>query len=757
MDTNLKTNLMLEKKKPLPEQVDPSVVRIPCWKQTRCKENRCSAHNKWELPCWRLINKPDKSRRTSKWIDTFESCLLCAVFRSHAESDPQGWNYFVASQMKMIARDVARDASEEEKSHLQVLDNLPDGLFTMDKEGRINYFNPAAERITGISASDAMGIHCSQLFKTTTCRIDAAKKNAVPMEKNLYNRQFSVTTRQGKTLHITSSISVLKDDAGNVTGGVQVFKDTSDRKSLEDSLRLSESKYRRIFEGSKDMIFITSRDGAIKEINQAAVDLMGYGNKEEILAIDSVEALYETPMHWQVFKTQIDRYGFAKDFEACFKRKDGTRMHCLLSGNAVRKQDSEIVGYEGIVKDITARMDAIRNLKRSNRELLLLNAVALVMNATQDLNDILMTALNNVLEVLNLKAGGIFLIEPELSIFSLRVQQGLLQTGDENEQRLILNDQDLMEALLKKDLNLKPKSSFPPFMARLMGRENKMSRQLTCFLITAKEKASGFLSLELPQKKHLTDQDIHLLGSLGNFLGGAIENSRLIRTVHDHREELKELTARLFQSQEEERRRIARELHDEAGQALTGINFTLETIQKSLSPEQDTLNGLISDVKKQLNRTYQELRLLSYKLHPALLSDLGLEPALDSYLTRISKHTELEIHFKMIGFKERLDPDIETMLYRLSQESLINTLKHAKAGHFSLTIIKSYPHIILSAEDDGTGFDVGEITKRRKTLGLLSMRERVSMLGGDFSLRSSIGKGTRIRIKIPISTRNNGI
>jgi PAS domain S-box-containing protein len=218
---------------------------------------------------------------------------------------------------------------------------------------------------------------------------------------------------------------VLKDHAGNVIGGVQVFRDVSDRKRLEDDLRLSENKYRRIFEGSKDMIFITSKNGAIKDVNPAAVDLLGY-SKKELLSLFSIEEVYHIPMHWQVFKKQIDRHGFVKDFEAGFKRKDGTRMHCLLSGNAVRMENEEIIGYEGIVKDITARMDAIRDLQKHHRELSLLNAVALVMNATQDLDDILMTALENVLEVLNLTAGGIFLIDHEKSTFVLRVQQGLL-------------------------------------------------------------------------------------------------------------------------------------------------------------------------------------------------------------------------------------------------------------------------------------------------------------------------------------------
>jgi signal transduction histidine kinase len=455
-------------------------------------------------------------------------------------------------------------------------------------------------------------------------------------------------------------------------------------------------------------------------------------------------------MHWQVFQKQIDRHGFVTDFEAGFKGKDGTRMHCLLSGNAVRGGDGQIIGYEGIAKDITARMDAIRNLQKRHRELSLLNAVALAMNATQDLDAVLMTALKKVLEVLNLTAGGIFLIDHEKSIFSLSVQLGLNRRAGSNASHVMLHDRVLMRSLLKKDLSLAPKPNFPPFKATLKGVNNANSAQLTCFLVTAKEKPSGFLALDVPLNRGLTDQDFHLLGSLGNFLGGAIENTRLLQTIHKHREELKGLTAKLFHSQESERRRIARELHDEAGQALTGINFTLETVEKALSPELTPLNDLISDIKEQVNHTYQEMRRISYRLHPALLSDLGLEPALDSYLTGISKHSELDIDFRMVGFEGRMDPEIEIVLYRLSQEALTNTLKHSHAKHFKLSIIKSYPHIIFLAEDDGVGFNFIEFDEHKHALGLLSMRERAAMLGGNFSLRASQGKGTRIRIEIPI-------
>ena len=531
---------------------------------------------------------------------------------------------------------------------------------------------------------------------------------------------------------------------------MQVFKDFSDRKRLEDDLRRSEIKYRRIFEGSKDLIFVTSADGTIKNVNQAAVDLLGYNNKQEFMSLVSIAEVYHNPMHWEVFKKQIDRYGFVQDFEAEFMRKDGTRMHCLLSGNAVRAEDNAIVGYEGIAKDITARMDAIRSLRKHHRELSLLNAVALVMNTTHNLDDILMTALENVLEVLNINAGGIFLIDHETQTISLRVEKGLTTLAGSDTCQVHLHDRLLMKSLLNKNLTLESKPSFPPFCASLEGPGGELSKPLSCFLITAKEKASGFLALAFHRDKDLTEQDLHLLGSLGYFLGGAVDNSRLMMTIHRHREELKVLTARLFQSQELERRRIARELHDDAGQVLTGINYTLETICRNLSVESESTRKLFHEVKKQINQTYQDIRRLSYTLHPALLSDMGLEPALDSYMTSIAKHSELNIDFKMVGFEKRLNLDIETMLYRLSQEVLTNTLKHSGARHFKLSIVKSYPHIIFAAQDDGIGFDACEINQHQDTLGLLSMRERASMLGGSFSLQTAKGKGTQIRIKIPI-------
>jgi signal transduction histidine kinase len=222
-----------------------------------------------------------------------------------------------------------------------------------------------------------------------------------------------------------------------------------------------------------------------------------------------------------------------------------------------------------------------------------------------------------------------------------------------------------------------------------------------------------------------------------------------MQTVRLHRRELRQLTERLFESQEEERRRIALELHDEAGQSLMAVKLGLDSLEGHLKIDDKGIHDEINEIRKMITRTSSEIRRLSYNLHPTLLVDLGLEPALNLYFKEIENNSGLKISFSIVGFDQRLDPETETVVYRFSQETLTNTLKHSDASRFRLSIIKSYPWIVFVAEDNGKGFDNDIIRKDKRSLGLLGMRERCSFLGGTFHLSTAPGKGTRIRIKVP--------
>jgi PAS domain S-box-containing protein len=680
--------------------------------------------------------------------------VIYLIVKKSSENSPPQFPVFVSDDMVCVSPEIAEAFSRREKSLLEVLDNLPYGLFTTGQDNRIDYFNSAAERITGISATDALGRHCSEIFRSTICDGDCTLDKVDKTGKDVFIREFDLMRPDGESFPIICTVCILTGrDGSSIDKTMYVFRDILDHKRLKDDLKTSEDKYRRLFDGSKDMIFITSKEGIFRDLNQACVDLLGYEDKKDLLCLESVEKVFSNPMHWRVFKEQIDRHGFIKDYEASFAKKDGTPVYCLMSGNAVEDANGGIAGYEGIAKDITARMDGLRHMQEQYRKLSLIHAVAVAMNATQNLDDILMVALKKVLSGLGLRSGGIFLIDEDKD-FALRVHYGFPSSATAGTAQIRLHDRALMRFLLKGTLPLSTVRAFPPFKATLKETGGDNSLQLTCFLINRKDRASGFFALEVPPERRISEPDQRILGSLGNFLGSAIENSLLLQTVNRHREDLRSLAARLFNSQEEERRRIARELHDEAGQALTGINYILENICKNIPQDCTDVLEEIGEVKKQISRTYQDMRSMSYRLHPAVLSDLGLEPALETYLHGIRRYSGMEMDFRMIGFEERLDPEIETVLYRISQEIVTNALRHSGAERFRLSIIKGYPNIIFVAEDDGVGFDPSK--PFNQGLGLLGIRERIAFIGGTFSIRSSVGRGTKIRIEIPVKENHHG-
>ena len=722
-----------------------------CWEFLSCSKVLCPAHSKRESDCWLIPRTQCSNYIGEDFFEKMSSCLACPYFKAKAKNHSRGHDHFLADQVQRYNFKALEQIYQKEESFIEILNRIPDGLFTTDAEWRITYFNPAAEKITGFSAYDAVGMYCKDVFKNAICETDCALKRAVAEKSDIHNREYEITNIDGKQVPIICSTSAFRDSLGNITGGIEIFKDITELKRLQEENSKRERKYRRIFEGSREMIYTTNEPGKILAVNQAGVEMLGYKSKDELLGIDHAERLYFKPSDRDRFIKRINHEGFVKDYEVDFKKRDGTPIHVLISSRRYENLETGDIEYEGIIKDITRRKRAEDVLKQRNLELSILNNIALTLNLTRDLNHILTKTLEHVLKVLGLKRAAIFLINREEKTASLQVRQGLPGEDTENEDKIIFKDTLLMQHIVKEKTVLTPEPAFPCFRARYKTTKGRASRWLSCFLITFKGRAVGFFGLDIPSTRNLSDHEIHLLGSLGNYLGGAIENTQLTDTIRLHQQELRRLTEKLFQRQEEERRRIARELHDEAGQALTAIKLGLDRLEENVTSKPEHLKKDISEIRKMITRTASEMRRLSYRLHPTLLSDLGLEPALELYFKEVKNHSGMEIEFHMVGFDQRLDADVETVLYRFSQEALTNTLKHANAQHFRLSIIKSYPNIIFLAEDDGIGFDSRIVRTNQMSLGLLGMRERASMLGGTLQLRTKPSEGTRIRVEIPLT------
>ena len=247
-----------------------------------------------------------------------------------------------------------------------------------------------------------------------------------------------------------------------------------------------------------------------------------------------------------------------------------------------------------------------------------------------------------------------------------------------------------------------------------------------------------------------SDDEIKRLADTFNLMAKTlIEKMRLERKY----------LSRIIDAQENERRRISRELHDEIGQALTAIKFNLDMIDKDLPQTSSTLRERLGEAKSLSNHTLAAMRQLSMDLRPTMLDDLGLIPTLRWYVQNFSNRSNIHSHFQAIGFDEKLPPQIETAFYRIVQEALNNISKHAEASQVEISLEQRDSAIYVSIMDNGRGFDLDKVLhpeSPERGFGIIGIQERVSLLGGKIDIQSSPGFGTQISIEIPYQKGSDG-
>jgi signal transduction histidine kinase len=238
----------------------------------------------------------------------------------------------------------------------------------------------------------------------------------------------------------------------------------------------------------------------------------------------------------------------------------------------------------------------------------------------------------------------------------------------------------------------------------------------------------------------------HLAGAFDD-MAEALERRA---TEHQHAEEtLQVLSRQLLEAQENERRHIARELHDEIGQALTAVKINLQAAQRTPA----ALVSYLEDSTSIVDRTLQQVRTLSLDLRPALLDDLGLGVALRWYVDRQAQRAGFTVQFVVDPLEPRARPELETACFRVAQEALTNVMRHAQAQHVRIELRQSDAELHLLIRDDGKGFDVQtaqEQAEQGASTGLLGMQERVWLLGGQIKIESAPAQGTEIRVRFPL-------
>jgi signal transduction histidine kinase len=256
-------------------------------------------------------------------------------------------------------------------------------------------------------------------------------------------------------------------------------------------------------------------------------------------------------------------------------------------------------------------------------------------------------------------------------------------------------------------------------------------------------------------------RDLRLLQSLANQVAVAIDNARLFSAAQANEAAMRDLSLRLINVQEQERRYIAQELHDELGQILTATKIDIDLARRRISrleigdlaPAQSRLDEASALTDEMLTR----VRAMTVELRPTLLDDMGIVSTLRWHLGRFAARTGVQAQLDAFELPTRLQAEIETTIYRVVQEALTNVARHAQASQVRVRLAWQGDVVITSIEDNGRGFDVRAWFQRsgeqQQTLGIIGIRERVMLLGGRADIKSQAGKGTRIEIELPAHFR----
>ncbi len=389
-------------------------------------------------------------------------------------------------------------------------------------------------------------------------------------------------------------------------------------------------------------------------------------------------------------------------------------------------------------------------------ELLVLSRVSAALSGLWDLDAILRVALDNVLSIMNGTIGGILILDEQAQTLSYRVQQGLSARYVE-EMRLQLGEgiagsvAQSGKAIMVEDFSADPRTAHPDIVS------DEGLQALISVPLRAKDKVLGVINIASRMPRVFTSNDMHLLHSIGDQLGVAIEQARLNERLRRARERLRRLARQNLVAEEEERRRIARELHDETSQSLSGLALQLQALVDMAEMSGDKDAEFIAGLKKVQALTVQvhtEVSRLIADLRPALLDTLGLIPAVRQHAEAALTHLGVNVTVNTKGAERRLPPEYETGLFRFVQGAVGNIAQHSRAKNSAITLEFREDELKIIIKDDGQGFDVSEITDVEESgrgRGLFSMRERIGFLGGSSWIESQPGQGTTVWAQVPIS------
>jgi PAS domain S-box-containing protein len=687
----------------------------------------------------------------------------------------------------------AEEALRESEGKLKTLfEILPVGVSVLDAEREILYANPALERILGVSTEGLLNgdyRHRTYLKPdgTPMPAEEFASARAIKEQRAVRNVETGVVKEDGNVVWtVVSAVPVAFPDWKVVI----VTSDITERKQAEAALRTRTQQLETVRAINEEIARELDLRAVLDLITHRAVDLVGASSA--MLRLWQEDTSLLVPQSWVGLEERRGTLSLRLGegvAGAVAQRRQGLVVNdfrhspyatpLLLERTTHPAVLAEPLLYRdrliGVINLI--REESGRPFTEEDRELLVLfasQAAIAIENArshsaavrrTEELRALL-RATRSVMAGLDLKVILDRILGEAAQIAETPHVKVLLVDGRRQVLRLAAVGGRAPEMLAEFSLPLGTglsgivaMTAQPLFVPdcqhdpRNVYAEQDRQLGLVTYLglpITIRGDIVGVLTLNTEQPRRYSPEELAYLASFADQVAVAIENARLFEQVRDGRERLQIVSRRLVEIQEAERRTIARELHDEIGQLLTGLKLLLG-MSARLKPEK--VKPRLSEAQALANELMARVRELSLDLRPAMLDDLGLLPALLWHFERYTARTNVRVDFEHSGLERRFLSEIETAAYRIVQEALTNVARHANVHEVTVDLRADEHTLSMRIDDRGRGFDPEVALAASGSVGLVGMRERAALLGGRLTVTSTPGRGTQVMAELPLTSR----
>ena len=646
------------------------------------------------------------------------------------------------------------------RSHRQwsnTFDSIPDLVLLHDSEYRVMKANHALLQRLEQAPADVMGNSCESMLphmhgEWTGCPYCRGEEEAFYEGPDPCFGGYSMV-----------STSTYIEQGSKQKGTIHVVRDVTDR-------RLAEEKYRLLFEQVQEGVFVATPEGKLVDCNDAFLRMLGYGSREELMALNVDTELYTSHEQRDAFRREVELHNYVRNFEVTLRRKDGTLLSAMESSFATRNATGKIERYQGFLLDMTEKKRAEDEIRRRNRELNALNAMAVIATQSFDLDEILNLTLRQVITLLGAETGSIYLSDADLTTFRRRAGWGQRSAERARFSEIKFTDGfgDLVTRSRTEVITPEYLPHLPDLVADFIRADGL--RSWIWVLLWSKEKPIGAMGISSREAREYTSNDENLLVAIGRQLATTIEKVRLYEETCRAYEDLRRTQEQLLQS----------EKMSAVGQLIAGVAHELNNpltailgYAQLLEGEglQDRASDFVRKLFKQAQRTHRVVQnLLSFarqrkpqKQQVDICKVLDETLALRDYDLKVNDIT-VEREVEQLVPAVTADPhQLEQVFLNIINNAVDAMLEAGQAGKLKVRVYAQDGHVHTEFQDSGPGikepnriFDPFYTTKsvgKGTGLGLSICYGIVKEHGGDISARNRPEGGAIVVVRLPSAHR----